>query len=67
MLDNIPLTPGIEAEDQIIHPEMRNLHSYVQELLKQGMLIAATKEGRSEDVALKRVADFLTEETMQGL
>lgn len=67
MLDNIPLTLGIEAEDQIIHPEMRTLHSYVQELLKQGMLIAATKEGESEEAALKRVADFLTEESVRGI
>jgi carboxylate-amine ligase len=33
---NVPLTLGIEEEYQIIHPESRDLHSYVQEFLNQG-------------------------------
>ncbi len=32
----IPLTLGIEEEYQIIHPDTRDLHSYVQEFLDQG-------------------------------
>lgn len=33
---DVPLTLGIEEEYQIIHPETRDLHSYVQEFLEQG-------------------------------
>jgi carboxylate-amine ligase len=36
---NIPLTLGIEEEYQIIHPESRDLHSYVQEFLDQGQQV----------------------------
>ena len=36
---NIPLTIGIEEEYQIIHPETRDLHSYVQNFLEQGRQI----------------------------
>lgn len=32
----VPLTIGIEEEYQIVHPESRDLHSYVQEFLDQG-------------------------------
>lgn len=33
---NLPLTLGIEEEYQIIHPETRNLHSYIQQFLEHG-------------------------------
>jgi carboxylate-amine ligase len=36
---NVPLTLGIEEEYQIIHPESRDLHSYVQEFLDQGQQV----------------------------
>jgi carboxylate-amine ligase len=36
---NIPLTIGIEEEYQIINPETRDLHSYVQNFLDQGRQI----------------------------
>lgn len=45
---NIPLTLGIEEEYQIIHPETRDLHSYVQELLEQGKLIFPEEELKPE-------------------
>ncbi len=45
---NIPLTLGIEEEYQIIHPETRDLHSYVQELLEQGKLIYPEEELKPE-------------------
>lgn len=45
---NIPLTLGIEEEYQIIHPETRDLHSYVQELLDQGKLIYPEEELKPE-------------------
>jgi len=35
-INGIPLTLGVEEEYQIIHPESRDLHSYVQEFLEQG-------------------------------
>jgi carboxylate-amine ligase len=35
-MDSIPLTLGVEEEYQIIHPETRDLHSFVQEFLEQG-------------------------------
>lgn len=34
-MKNIPLTLGVEEEYQIIHPETRNLHSYIQNFLEQ--------------------------------
>ncbi len=36
---NVPLTLGIEEEYQIIHPETRDLHSYVQHFLEQGQQV----------------------------
>jgi carboxylate-amine ligase len=36
---DIPLTLGIEEEYQIINPETRDLHSYVQEFLDQGRFV----------------------------
>lgn len=32
----VPLTVGVEEEYQIIHPETRDLHSYVNQFLEQG-------------------------------
>ncbi len=34
-MEPIPLTLGVEEEYQIIHPETRDLHSFVQEFLEQ--------------------------------
>lgn len=34
-MQNFPLTLGVEEEYQIIHPETRNLHSYIQKFLEQ--------------------------------
>ena len=48
MIYGIPLTLGIEEEYQIIHPETRDLHSYVQELLEQGKLIFPEEELKPE-------------------
>ncbi len=45
---NIPLTIGIEEEYQIIHPETRDLHSYVQEFLEQGKQIFPDEELKPE-------------------
>jgi len=36
---NVPLTIGIEEEYQIIHPETRDLHSYIQQFLDQGQQV----------------------------
>jgi len=44
----IPLTIGIEEEYQIIHPETRDLHSYVQKLLEEGKLIFPEEELKPE-------------------
>ncbi|MBC8334471.1 MAG: carboxylate-amine ligase [Anaerolineales bacterium] len=44
----IPLTLGIEEEYQIIHPETRDLHSYVQKLLEEGKLIFPEEELKPE-------------------
>ncbi|HUF39265.1 MAG TPA: carboxylate-amine ligase [Anaerolineales bacterium] len=38
-MNPIPLTLGVEEEYQIIHPETRNLHSYIQQFLDQGQQI----------------------------
>lgn len=38
-MSTIPLTLGVEEEYQIIHPETRKLHSYVQEFLEAGKMI----------------------------
>ena len=38
-MEPIPLTLGVEEEYQIIHPETRDLHSFVQEFLEQGKQI----------------------------
>ncbi len=35
----VPLTIGIEEEYQIIHPETRDLHSYIQQFLDQGQQV----------------------------
>ncbi|MFQ5409003.1 MAG: carboxylate-amine ligase [Anaerolineales bacterium] len=38
-MDQVPLTLGVEEEYQIIHPETRDLHSYVQELLERSRIV----------------------------
>jgi carboxylate-amine ligase len=38
-MKNVPLTLGVEEEYQIIHPETRNLHSYIQQFLESGSAI----------------------------
>lgn len=48
MMNAIPLTLGIEEEYQIIHPETRDLHSYVQKLLEEGKLIFPEEELKPE-------------------
>ncbi len=48
MYYDIPLTLGIEEEYQIIHPETRDLHSYVQKLLEHGKLIFPEEELKPE-------------------
>ena len=47
-MNAIPLTLGIEEEYQIIHPETRDLHSYVQKLLEEGKLIFPEEELKPE-------------------
>ena len=47
-MKSIPLTLGIEEEYQIIHPETRDLHSYVQKFLDQGKLIFPEEELKPE-------------------
>ena len=47
-MNEIPLTLGIEEEYQIIHPETRDLHSYVQKFLDQGKLIFPEEELKPE-------------------
>jgi carboxylate-amine ligase len=44
----IPLTLGVEEEYQIINPETRDLHSYVQEFLDRGRLIYPDEELKPE-------------------
>lgn len=44
----IPLTLGVEEEYQIINPETRDLHSYVQEFLERGRLIYPDEELKPE-------------------
>jgi carboxylate-amine ligase len=36
---NVPLTLGVEEEYQIIHPDTRNLHSFVQQFLEHGKMV----------------------------
>ena len=36
MFSDIPLTLGIEEEYQIVHPDTRDLHSYMQQFLDSG-------------------------------
>jgi carboxylate-amine ligase len=38
-MNEIPLTLGVEEEYQIIHPETRNLQSYIQQFLEHGKQI----------------------------
>ncbi len=47
-MKDIPLTLGVEEEYQIIHPETRDLHSYVQKFLDQGKLIFPEEELKPE-------------------
>ncbi|GAB4580783.1 MAG: carboxylate-amine ligase [Anaerolineales bacterium] len=47
-IHGIPLTLGVEEEYQIIHPETRDLHSYVQEFLERGRLIYPDEELKPE-------------------
>jgi len=47
-MNAIPLTLGIEEEYQIILPETRDLHSYVQKLLEEGKLIFPEEELKPE-------------------
>lgn len=44
----IPLTLGVEEEYQIINPDTRDLHSYVQEFLERGRLIYPDEELKPE-------------------
>ncbi len=44
----IPLTLGVEEEYQIINPETRDLHSYVQEFLDRGRLIYPEEDIKPE-------------------
>lgn len=44
----VPLTLGIEEEYQIIHPETRDLHSYVQEFLNRGRQIFPNEDLKPE-------------------
>jgi len=46
--EGVPLTLGVEEEYQIIHPQTRDLHSYVQEFLDQGKLIFPEEELKPE-------------------
>ena len=39
MFNEIPLTLGIEEEYQIVHPDTRDLHSYMQQFLQSGRRI----------------------------
>ncbi len=45
---DVPLTLGVEEEYQIVHPQTRDLHSYVQEFLEQGKLIFPEEELKPE-------------------
>ncbi|NUM46063.1 MAG: carboxylate-amine ligase [Anaerolineales bacterium] len=47
-INGIPLTLGVEEEYQIINPETRDLHSYVQEFLERGRLIYPDEELKPE-------------------
>ena len=47
-MKDIPLTLGVEEEYQIIHPETRDLYSYVQKFLDQGKLIFPEEELKPE-------------------
>jgi carboxylate-amine ligase len=38
-IQQIPLTLGVEEEYQIIDPETRDLHSYIQKFLEQGKMV----------------------------
>ena len=39
MFSDIPLTLGIEEEYQIVHPDTRDLHSYMQQFLDSGQRV----------------------------
>jgi len=47
-IQGIPLTLGVEEEYQIINPETRDLHSYVQEFLDRGRMIYPEEELKPE-------------------
>ncbi len=47
-IPDIPLTLGVEEEYQIVDPQTRNLHSYVQELLEQGKHVIPEGELKPE-------------------
>lgn len=47
-INGIPLTLGVEEEYQIINPDTRDLHSYVQEFLERGRLIYPDEELKPE-------------------
>ena len=47
-IHGIPLTLGVEEEYQIIHPETRNLNSYVQEFLDRGRQIFPDEDLKPE-------------------
>ena len=47
-IQGIPLTLGVEEEYQIINPETRDLHSYVQEFLDRGRMFYPEEELKPE-------------------
>lgn len=48
MLKKVPLTLGVEEEYQIIHPESRDLHSYVQQLMDRSQYVLPQGELKPE-------------------
>lgn len=47
-MSDVPLTLGVEEEYQIIHPETRDLHSYVQKFLEQSKQVFPDEDIKPE-------------------
>ena len=51
MFSDIPLTLGIEEEYQIVHPDTRDLHSYMQQFLDSGQRVTRASGLKPEFMA----------------
>ena len=51
IFSDIPLTLGIEEEYQIVHPDTRDLHSYMQQFLDSGQRVTRASGLKPEFMA----------------